>query len=101
MTPAENLRIQCPDCDSEIVIDRTTGEILYHQKATQKADPGKSFDALVRDEQAGRERANDLFEREKASLEDHDRLMEEKFRQALERVDEDDDSRPERPFDLD
>lgn len=101
MSQADNLRIRCPDCESELVVDRRTGEIVHHQKAKRSGEGGKSLETLFRDQEKGRSRAEELFEREKASLEDRDRLMEEKFRQALEKVDKSDNQRPARPFDLD
>ena len=45
--------------------------------------------------------AADVFEREKAALEDKDRLMEEKFKEALKRAEETPDEEIKRPFDLD
>ena len=46
--------------------------------------------------------AEDVFQREVAALKDRDRILEEKFREALKRAEEDpDQGRPARPFDLD
>ena len=47
-------------------------------------------------------RADEIFEREKAAFADRERLMEEKFREALKRAEEDpSEGRPKRPFDRD
>ena len=46
--------------------------------------------------------ADEIFEREKAALKDRDRLMDEKFKEAVKRAEEEPDTgRPVRPFDLD
>jgi hypothetical protein len=50
----------------------------------------------------GKARAADVFDRELAGMKDRDRLLEEKFREALKRAEEDpDQGPPRRPFDLD
>jgi len=95
-----SLNLRCPECGAEIVVDRTTGEILYHKRSRPDSAAGRSLEELMREEKAGRARAEDVFEREKASLADRERLLAEKFREALDRV-EDDDEKPIRPFDLD
>lgn len=91
----------CPDCGAELVVDAATGTVLAHR--TPKAPPagGKSFDSLLADLDAQKARAEDLFEREKAAFADRDRLLEEKFREAMKRADEEPDLPPKRPFDLD
>ena len=98
---SETLRVRCPDCESELVVDRATGEVLSHTAAEREPAGGRSFESLLQEQDESRSRAEDIFEREKASLEDRDRLMEEKFRRALEKVDDSDEAPPPRPFDLD
>ena len=44
----------------------------------------------------------EVFEREMSAMKDRDRLLEEKFREAVRRAEESpDEGRPKRPFDLD
>ena len=46
--------------------------------------------------------AEEVFEREVAAMKDRDRLLEEKFQQALKRAEEEADDEPlKRPIDLD
>ncbi|MEM8933198.1 MAG: hypothetical protein AAGE94_18565, partial [Acidobacteriota bacterium] len=65
-------------------------------------DGAKDFDALLAGLDDAKARADDIFRQEVRALEDKDRLMEEKFREAMERIDEVDDGKPpERPWDFD
>jgi hypothetical protein len=94
--------ILCPDCETEIVIDRSTGAVLYHKPAPKKSGAEKNFDALLADIDASKARANDIFQQEVSALKDRDRLLEEKFREALRRAEsEPEDEPPVRPWDLD
>ena len=96
------LTVRCPECSSDLVIDAATGEVLSHRKAKQPPAGGKDFDALLKGLDEDKSRAEDVFEREVAALKDRDRLLEEKFREAMRRAEEEpDEGRPVRPFDLD
>jgi hypothetical protein len=96
------LTVRCPECNADLVIDAATGEVLSHRKAKQPPAGGKDFDALLKGLDEDKSRAEDIFEREKAALKDRDRLLEEKFREAMRRAEEEpDEGRPVRPFDLD
>ncbi len=102
MPEAEKLTILCPDCQTEIVIDRASGTVLHHRKAKTLPAEGKDFDALFADLEHSKEKADALFEQEVSALKDKDRLMEEKFAEALRRAEEDpEDGPPVRPWDLD
>jgi hypothetical protein len=96
--------VRCPDCDSELVVDAATGEILSHRKAKAPLAGGKSFDSLFADLDAQKASAEDRFEREKAAHADRERLLGEKFEEALKRAEDEPDApggRPPRPFDFD
>lgn len=93
--------VNCPDCGGEMQIDAATGEILSHRSAKSSA-PKASFDSLLAGLDSSKQRAENLFRQEMTALEHKERLMEEKFKRALQRAeDEDDDSPPVRPWDLD
>jgi hypothetical protein len=84
------------------VLDAATGEILSHRAAKRPPAGGKDFDALLAGLDEEKARAEDIFEREKAALKDRERLLEEKFKEAVRRAEEEpDDEPPRRPFDLD
>lgn len=94
--------VPCPDCGCTLAIDRETGAVLYHEPAPAKVSPEKDFDSLLAGLDASKARADEIFRQEVSALEDKDRLMEEKFREAMKRIDEVDDGKPPvRPWDLD
>jgi hypothetical protein len=102
MSETRKLTVKCPECDSELVVDAATGAILSHKKAKQPIAGGKDFDALLKGLDEDKARAEDVFAREVAAMKDRDRLMEEKFREAMRRAEEEpDEGPPRRPFDLD
>ena len=82
------------------MIDAATGAVLHHRPAKVSKE-GKDFDALLADLDASKARAEDVFKQEVSALEDRERLMEEKFREALRRAEEEPDDKPVRPWDLD
>jgi hypothetical protein len=102
VSETRKLTVRCPDCNSDLVIDATTGQVLSHRKAKQPIAGGKDFDALLKGLDEDKERAEDIFQREVAAMKDRDRLLEEKFREAMRRAEEEpDEGPPRRPFDLD
>jgi hypothetical protein len=102
VSETRKLTVRCPDCSSDLVIDAETGEVLSHRRAKQPLAGGKDFDSLLKGLDDDKARAEDVFQREVAAMKDRDRLLEEKFREAMRRAEEDpDESPPPRPFDLD
>jgi hypothetical protein len=102
MPEAKKFTVVCPDCGSDLVLDAATGAVLSHRAPKRPPAGGRSFEDLLADIDSGKERAEQLFEREKAAMKDRDRLLEEKFREAMKRAEEEpDEGRPVRPFDLD
>ena len=102
MMKTRTLTIRCPDCEAHLVIDAATGEILAHRAVEQPLAGGKDFDTLLEDLDRDKHEAEEVFAREVAAMKDQDRLLEEKFKQAMERAKEEpDDVPPPRPFDLD
>lgn len=102
MAATRKLTVRCPDCGSDLTVDAATGEVLAHRKPKEPLAGGKDFDSLLAGLDAEKARAEELFEREKAAMADRERLLEEKFQEALKRAEEDpDDGPPKRPWDLD
>jgi len=102
VSETRKLTVRCPECNSDLVVDVATGQILSHRRQKQPVGGGKDFDALFQSLDEGKARAEDTFAREVAALKDRDRILEEKFREALRRAEEEpDDGPPPRPFDLD
>jgi hypothetical protein len=102
VSETRKLTVRCPGCDSDLIVDAETGQVLSHRKPKQAPAGGKDFDALLKGLDEDKSRAEDVFQREVAALKDRDRILEEKFREAMRRAEEDpDEGRPRRPFDLD
>lgn len=98
----EKITVRCPDCESRLVVDSATGEVLFHKP--KKAPPGgdKNFEELLDQLDKDREQAEEIFQREVSALEDHDRLLEDKFKEAFEEAKKSpEDEPPPRPWDLD
>jgi hypothetical protein len=102
MSESRKLSLRCPECGSDLVVDASTGEVLSHRRPKQPPAGGKDFDSLLQGLDEERERAQSVFEREVAAMKDRDRLLEEKFREAMRRAEEEpDEGPPKRPFDFD
>ncbi len=102
MTDDKSLKLSCPECSAELVVDAATGQILYHKKIDRGPAGGRTLESLMQEAEESRNRSEDIFEREKAALKDSDRLLEQKFDEAMSRAAEIDDDQPLiRDFDLD
>ena len=95
---AKNFEIVCPCCEATIVVDRLSGEVLLH-KAKEKRTAG-SLESMVAGLDAQKSEMEKKFEREIASQKDRSRILEEKFREAMERA-EKSDKPVVNPMDLD
>lgn len=99
MSSATKHPIRCPDCGAELLVDAATGEILSHRSAKAPLGGGKTFDSLFAELETKKATADERFERERAAHADRERLLEEKFREAMKRADETPDEAVRRPFD--
>jgi len=96
------VNVTCPGCQGELTVDAATGEVLFHKPVKEPLAGGKDFDSLLAGLGDEKAKAEARFEREVAAMKDRDRLMDEKFREALKRAEEDPDTGPpKRPWDLD
>ena len=85
---AANFEITCPCCETLIIVDRITGEVLLH-KQKEKATK-ESFDAMVSKLEAQKSEAAKRFDRQLESQKDRARILEEKFKEAMQRAEKDD-----------
>ena len=95
---AKNFEIVCPCCEASIVVDRISGEVLLHKAKERKG--GGSLESMVAGLDAQKSEMEKKFEREIASQKDRSRILEEKFREAMERA-EKSDKPVINPMDLD
>lgn len=98
----DRVQVVCPDCSARLVVDTATGEVLSHQSHKAAPAGGKELGELLDDLDREKEQAEDLFQREVDAFKDRERLLEEKFEEAMKRAeDADDGTPPPRPFDFD
>jgi uncharacterized protein YbaR (Trm112 family) len=98
------LKILCPECKSELVVDATTGEVLLHEKP-RAAGPTTSFEERLQALDQQKQKAEELFSKEVHALKDKERLMEERFQEALKKAKEkadkgEDQDKPIKDIDL-
>ena len=95
---AKNFEVICPCCQATIVVDRISGDVLMHKEKQGKTTG--SIDEMVSRLETSRVEMTKKFDRELESQKDRKRLLEEKFKEALERADRSDTPRIN-PMDLD
>jgi hypothetical protein len=95
---AKNFEIQCPCCEATIVIDRISGEILFH-KVKEKQTTG-TLESMVAGLESQKSEAAKRFEKQLESQKDRARILEEKFKEALQRAEQSDDKYVN-PLDMD
>jgi len=94
----EKFTIICPCCEANLTIDAETGAILAHEEKAKKLS---SFEDLKNDLVKQKELRENLFAQEMSSQKDRQRILEEKFQEALKRADTDLDKPFKNPLDLD
>ena len=88
----------CPCCESTLVVDAQTGALISHE---EKAKPVASFEEMAKDLERQKQVRETIFSQELGSLKDRERLLEEKFREAMKRADKDKDKPYHNPLDMD
>ncbi|MGZ5446130.1 MAG: 2-nitropropane dioxygenase [Thermoanaerobaculia bacterium] len=86
----KNFEITCPCCEATIVVDRLSGEVLLH-KAKEVRGAGGSLESMVAGLESQKSEAAKRFERQLESQKDRARILEEKFKAALEQAEKTDD----------
>ena len=86
----KNFEIQCPCCEATLVVDRISGEVLLHKAKEVKAGGG-SLEAMVAGLESQKSEAAKRFEKNLESQKDRSRILEEKFKEALERAEKSDE----------
>ena len=95
---AKNFEIQCPCCEALIVIDRLSGEVLLHKAKEKKSN--QSIESMVANLQTQKSEMEKFFDKQIESQKDRARILEEKFKEAMERADKS-EKPPINPMDLD
>ncbi len=98
MTNQTRFTVSCPCCESTLVIDAQTGAMISHEEKTK---PTASFDEMKKDLTRQKEIRDQVFAQELGSVKDRERLLEEKFREAMKRAEKEKGKPFQNPLDLD
>jgi len=94
----EKYSVICPCCEANLTIDAQTGAVLSHE---EKKKAHGSFEELAGELSKQKELREQIFAQEMSSMKDRERLLEEKFKEALKRADTTSDTPFKNPLDLD
>ncbi|MCD9187485.1 MAG: hypothetical protein LUM44_13700 [Pyrinomonadaceae bacterium] len=94
----EKFSIICPCCEATLTIDAKTGALLAHE---EKKKVLGSFEDLKGELSKQKDLREQIFAQEMSSMKDRERLLEEKFKEAMKRADEVKDEPYRNPLDFD
>ena len=94
----EKYALTCPCCEAILTVDANTGAILAHE---EKKKVHGSFEELKGEMSKQKEHREQIFAQEMSSVKDRERVLEEKFKEALKRADTDSGKPFRNPLDLD
>jgi hypothetical protein len=94
----EKFTIICPCCEANLTIDAQTGAVLAHEEKTKKLG---SFEDLKNELSKQKETRENIFAQEQEAQKNRERLLEEKFKEAMKRADIDKDKPFRNPLDFD
>ena len=100
MADTTRFTIICPCCEATLEVDSHTGALISHQ---EKAKPVASFDEMVKGLDKQKQVREQIFAQEMNYMKNRDRILEEKFQDAMKRAEKDKDKgKPYRnPLDMD
>jgi len=98
VTETGRYTIICPCCEATLNIDAQTGALISHEEKTK---PIASFEEMAKGMEKQKQLREQIFNQELGSLKDRERLLEEKFREAMKRADQEKDKPYRNPLDLD
>lgn len=94
----EKFAVICPCCEATLSIDSLTGSILTYE---EKKRVHGSFDELKGELGKQKELRDSIFAQELTSMKDRERLLDEKFREALKKADTSNKDPFRNPLDMD
>jgi hypothetical protein len=97
---ADRVDIVCPCCETRLVADVETGEILSEERP--KKDLEKSFSAAMNKVRSGESRREEAFSKAYERTQKLDTLLDKKFEEARKKAKDDDSGeKPHNPMDWD
>lgn len=94
----EKFNLICPCCEAQLTIDAQTGALISHE---EKKKVLGSFEDLKSDLNKQKDLRDQLFAQEMSSQKDRERLLEEKFKEAMKKAETDKGLPFKNPLDLD
>ena len=94
----DKFNIKCPCCDANITVDAQTGAIISYE---EKKKVLGSFEDLKGELDKQKNLSDQLFAQEMSSVKDRERLLDEKFKEAMKRADKDTGTPFRNPLDMD
>src|SRR5205814_7620947 len=88
MADTTRFTLICPCCEATLTVDAQTGAIISHEEKTK---PTASFDEMLKGLDKQKQMREQIFQQELGSQKDRERLLEEKFREAMKRAEKDKD----------
>jgi len=98
MAQSNRFTIICPCCEATVIIDAVTGAILSHEEKQRVLG---SFEDMKKDLDKQKQTREQIFAQEMSSMKDRERLLEEKFKEAMKRAEKDKDKVYRNPLDMD
>ena len=98
MIDKSRFAIICPCCEAMLTVDSQTGALLSHE---EKAKPLASFDEMVKGLDKQKQVREQIFSQELSSMKDRERILEEKFQEAMKRAEKEKDKPYLNPLDMD
>jgi hypothetical protein len=98
LTDNQRFTLICPCCESTLIIDAQTGALISHE---EKSKPIASFEEMAKGLERQKQTRDQIFAQELGSLKDRERILEEKFREAMKRAEKDKDTPYRNPLDMD
>ena len=95
---SDNVDVTCPCCDTRLVVDAATGEILSEERP--KVDHEKTFDSALAEVRGGAKKRGEAFDKAFQKTQNLDDLLNKKFEEAKKKAAKD-DSKPVNPMDMD
>jgi hypothetical protein len=81
-----------------LTVDSHTGALISHE---EKVRPLASFDEMVKGLDKQKQVREQIFSQELSSMKDRDRILQEKFQEAMKKAEKDKDKPYRNPLDLD
>ena len=98
MNEGTRFTIICPGCDATLTVDSQTGALISHEEKTK---PLASFEEMVKGLDKQKQVREQIFSQELSSMKDRERLLEEKFQEAMKRAEKEKDKPYRNPMDMD